>query len=318
VKAARLRIIALVAWFGAACAPGFACINTFETDIQGYLAHGERASAEAVVARLEATYKNAPTLENSNDLAVGWLLLGKKSEAIALLRDVELKYPGKAIVAANLGTALELSGKDAEALRWIREGVRRDPNEHSGSEWLHARILEVKTAAASDPAWFETHTVLGVDFGTDPVPQLPPTLPRGPSGKLQTVEQLFRAISYQLYERKKFIEPPDAVVGDLSAAAGNLAWLAGKKERIEEFVGFPDYYYDDAISYGVARQEFVKLRKATFSAKFPEADWYPFSNPHRKPDSSRVFLTLWRWPMIVVGLLAVFGGLFYFARFRKP
>jgi hypothetical protein len=196
--------------------------------------------------------------------------------------------------------------------------VRRDPNEHEGSEWVHVRILEAKIAAASDPAWFETHTVLGVDFGTDPVPQLPPTLPRGPSGKPQTVEQLIRAISYQLYERMKFVDPPNAVVGDLSAAAGDLAWLAGKKESVQEYVGIPDSYYDDAIRYGAARQELVKLRKATFTAKFPEADWYPYSNPYREEDSSPALIIVWRWPLIVVGLLAVFGGFFFFTRFRKP
>jgi tetratricopeptide (TPR) repeat protein len=316
---ARARVIALVAWFGAACVPALACVNTFEPQIHMALARGDRAYAEEVVARLEAAYKQDPTLENSNDLAVGWLLLGKKSEAIAMLRDVERIHPGEAIVAANLGTALELTGDDAEALHWIREGVRRDPDEHFGSEWLHARILEVKIAAASDANWFEKNTVLGIDFGTAAEPQVPATLPQSPRGKPLTKEQLVNAISYQLGERTRFVKPPDAIVGDLYSAAGNLAWLAGQKKTTEEYLGVPVDFYESALEYGAPRKELVELRKAAFNATFSDTDWIP--DPHateRKTDSSLAVLSAWRWPLIVVGLLAVFGGVFYFARFRKP
>jgi hypothetical protein len=53
-------------------------------------------------------------------------------------------------VAANLGTALELLGNKEEALHWIREGIRRNPQSHEGTEWLHAKILEAKIAAQKD------------------------------------------------------------------------------------------------------------------------------------------------------------------------
>jgi len=44
----------------------------------------------------------------------------------------------------DLGTAYELAGKNEPALRWIREGLRRNPNSHKGTEWLHVKILEAK------------------------------------------------------------------------------------------------------------------------------------------------------------------------------
>lgn len=311
--------VALVAWLGIACAPVLGCVNSFKTDIHMAIARGDRAGAEEVVAGLEAAFNKEPTLENSNDLAVARLLLGKTSEAIALLREVEQKYPGEAIVSANLGTALELSGEDAEALHWIREGVRRDPDEHFGSEWLHVRILEAKIAAASDPDWFEKNTVLGIDFGTAAEPQLPATLPQSPRGKPLTKQQLVWAISYQLGERTQFVKPPDAIVGDLYAAAGDLAWLVGQKKSPEDYVGVPVDYYESALEYGPPRQALVELRKSTFDAKFSDVDWLPdFSSRDQKVDPLVAILSAWRWPLIAVGLLAVFGGVFFVARTRKP
>jgi hypothetical protein len=60
------------------------------------------------------------------------------------LKAVEDEHPGEYIVAANLGTAYELSGDMAQAHRWIGEGIVRNPGAHEGTEWLHLRILEAE------------------------------------------------------------------------------------------------------------------------------------------------------------------------------
>ena len=114
--------------------------------------------------RLKQAHATKPTLENSNDLGVARLLTGKIDAAIALFRETEKKFPGNARVAANLGTALELKGENEEALKWIREGVLRDPSEHEGSEWLHVRILDAKIALAKDPGWFDKEQRAGARF----------------------------------------------------------------------------------------------------------------------------------------------------------
>ena len=68
---------------------------------------------------------------------------------------LERRYPGHHETAANLGTALELAGHDAPALQWIRIGIRRNADEHYGSEWLHVRILEAKIATTpASPSGF--------------------------------------------------------------------------------------------------------------------------------------------------------------------
>src|SRR6185436_5134111 len=100
--------------------PAFACVNTFETEIQRLQAEGDPASVAAIVNDLVKKHDAQPTLENSNDLGVARLLTGKTDAAIALFRETEKKFPGNARVAANLGTALDLKGENIEALTWIK------------------------------------------------------------------------------------------------------------------------------------------------------------------------------------------------------
>src|SRR5687767_15620251 len=97
--------------------------NTFETEFMSYKRSGDAAGMARMVAAAEEAYRKSPTFENANDLAVGRILSGSKAEGIQVLRELEASKPGNAVVAANLGTALELSGADEEALQWIRESV---------------------------------------------------------------------------------------------------------------------------------------------------------------------------------------------------
>src|SRR4029077_1629809 len=98
-----------------------------------------------------------------SDYAVSLVYVGKTKEAVELLQSLEKEQPGTYIVAANLGTALELLGNNEEALHWIREGIRRNPQSHEGTEWLHAKIIEAKIAQEKDPNYFKSHSVLELD-----------------------------------------------------------------------------------------------------------------------------------------------------------
>ena len=174
----KLRVLCVgalaAAWALAGARPAVACVNPIEANnLEDVVREGDPAEVARIVGALEKSHAAKPTLENSNDLGVARLLTGKLDEAIALFRETDRKFPGNARVAANLGTALELKGNNDEALTWIREGIKRDANEHKGSEWLHARILEAKIALAKDPAWLEKNRVLELDFGKDDVPTAP-------------------------------------------------------------------------------------------------------------------------------------------------
>jgi hypothetical protein len=167
-------------------------------------------------------------------------------EAIAILESIERQHPGEYVVAANLGTAYELAANDREALRWITEGIRRNPESHYGTEWLHVRILEAKIALAADPAWLETHTVLGLDFGTAAAPKTPSRWPDG-----QDFGSTARALEYQLRERTGFVKPPDPIVGELLAAYANLI-------AIEHTIESALPIYDLALQYQPAHAATIK------------------------------------------------------------
>lgn len=169
--------------------------------------------------------------------------LAQPKEAITFLEGIEKQHPGRYETAVNLGTAYELAGDNQRALQWIREGMRRNPRAHSGTEWIHARILEAKLAIARDPHWLETHSVLGRDFGTTVVPHKPPG----------SMSALANAIEYQLRERMEFVKPPDAIVADLMFDCANAFMLGAPIENAEA-------YYDAALKYGTPRAGLARQR----------------------------------------------------------
>jgi hypothetical protein len=246
--------------------PAMACLNTATSDLLLAFHENDKPAIDLAVVNLKSAHELNPSLETANDLAVGWTIIGKYDDAIALLRATETKFPGKsAMVAANLGTALELKGgADKDALEWIREGIKRDANEHEGSEWLHVRILEAKIRLASDPKWLETNTVLGLDFGTDEVPVAPAILPVDKDGKLKGVDELLRHIEYQTLERTKFVKPIDPIVGDLYASAGDLIYAGSD--------GSPISFYEGAVNYGAPRAALVQKRIARFRKDYPNVE----------------------------------------------
>jgi len=261
---------------GALTTPVPACINTFASEIQLYRINGRAAELKAAIAGVEAKYAREPTLENSNDLAVGRILQGRYPEAIELLREVEAKYPGKAIVAANLGTALELAGQNSEALKWIRTGVQRDPGEHNGTEWLHVMILEAKVGMEKNPAWLQGRGVLGLDFGADPQPRSP-KYPIELQGAPRDEKAIGTALSYQLGERTKFVAPPDPIVSDLYLALASLShahYLVVATSKAKLPAGellFIDKLYQAASWYGSADAALIDARRNQLVKDFPAA-----------------------------------------------
>jgi len=157
---------------------------------------------------MEAHLRNSTNYNDRSDYAVSLAYLGRNQEAVEILEKLEEEQPGNYFVAANLGTALELMGRDDEALHWITEGIRRNASAHHGTEWLHARIIEAKIAQKQNPNFFQTHTVLDLD---------PKHIPEGVNigGKMFTQKQIADAIQDQLQERLQFVKPPDQAVASL-------------------------------------------------------------------------------------------------------
>jgi hypothetical protein len=218
-----LSLSCLLLW--AASVDGFACANLdlgFETgtkydgsidwrtgrSIKANLRYSLEKSLAGEGAELEERFRGRTEFPLRNKYAVALMYLGRSKEAITLLQQMESEKPGEYSVAANLGTAFELSGDNHNALHWIKEGIRRNFNSHAGTEWLHVKILEAKIAQEKDPNYFQTHSVLNLD---------PAKIDSGVivDGSEMQVAQLIQALHYQLVERMKFVKPPDAPVGGL-------------------------------------------------------------------------------------------------------
>lgn len=168
-------------------------------------------------------------------------------------------------------------------------GIARNPAAHFGTEWLHVKILEAKIAGAKDPAWLETRSVLGLDFGTGETPSRPPTWPLGSDPKVR------RALQYQLRERMGFIAAPDPVVGDLLFDLGNVLAL---EVSVEHALAA----YDLALAYGAPKARLLKQRRAHLRSLVP---WKPFGSSMSSP--------------LKIAFVAVAGALVLLAvrRFRR-
>lgn len=151
---------------------------------------------------------------DENGVAVALIHLGRTDEALKILEKLEKESPGSYYVAANLGTAYELIGDNERAYKWITEGMKRNPDSHFGTEWLHLKILKAKQEIKKDATWLETNSVLGIDWesiGSD----LSKVQVLGSDRIVHTAETVTKAIEYQLHERTEFVKPTDPTVASL-------------------------------------------------------------------------------------------------------
>ncbi len=177
----------------------------------------------------------------------------KFAEAIAIFEQIEKEHPGEYIIASNLGTAYELNGEPAKALHWIQEGIRRNPDSHYGSEWVHVKILEAKLAMLQDSRWLEKHSVLDLDFGSGEAPAMPVSLADSKDKQKKT----FNSLEYQVEERFPFTSAPDPIFASLLFDLGNLAAF---EMTVEHSVAIQKL----ALTFQPTNADLVKRRIAYF------------------------------------------------------
>lgn len=244
--------------------PAWGCLNIEEQDLKGNRVYNsdpfdepERYFHESPGRWSEdlAKVEGRPiSLETRNDRGVCLAHLGRAKEALAVFQQLEREIPGLYQTATNMGTCFELVGDNQQALIWIKEGIRRNPNSHEGTEWLHVKILEAKLGLAKDPQWLKTHSVLGYDFGAESRPQLPREL----ESKSEQ-ERVRKALDYQLGERVPLVPPPDAVVGDLLFDLGNLRAIDTSVQRGQVWLEYCLQYQPPRLE--LARRRIAYLRK---------------------------------------------------------
>lgn len=248
-----------------------ACINEVGTDRTGRRFASDWELGEDLTVSMRKRYgrenalkrapetiaaaRKQPSFASLTNLGVLLIYQGQYPLAIRHFLSVERRYPGRHETAANLGTALELAGKDRVALRWIRLGIQRNADEHLRTEWLHARILAAKIAATREPDYFKRHSIAGLRFDAKPVPALPAAMPAGNDGRPVKPWELDLALSYQLRERTQFVPAPDAVVANLLSDWATLNLAGGPLENA-------DALYDLAVDYGAPRDALMRERQA--------------------------------------------------------
>ena len=259
----------IVAAMLAAALPASACINESGTNRQGHFIMpasyaGERLKPYLVTPPdkselvgwsryVVADARKKPNFFTLTDLSAVLIRFGKLPEAVKLLQFMEQKYPGEYQTASNIGTAYELMGRNEDALKWILEGVKRNPDDHFGTEWLHAEILKAKLGQLQAPS--PGRSILNLDFGNDAIPQRPAALPLGKQGKPRSLFDVGIALRFQLVERIKFVAAPDPMVAGMLLDWANLEFLAGSVESA-------DVLYDAALRYGSNEAPTITLRKA--------------------------------------------------------
>lgn len=248
---ARAGALAGVIVFAVLCVPhvSFGCVWVHGTTLDGmpqiYSPGGrlsilKRAMEETPQVRLEAILSHQSDAEQKSSeeelKAVEAIVLGDPHRAISLLEGIEKATPGLYSTAANLGTAYELAGDNAKALKWITEGVARNRESHYGTEWLHQQILETKIRLAADPQYLTSHRVISLPerFNNDTRVEV--------KGSERTVKEIAWAINYQLRERMVFVKPPDPVVADLLFTLGEIEAHIGAVESAFPFLEIARLY----------------------------------------------------------------------------
>ncbi|HEX2630380.1 MAG TPA: BTAD domain-containing putative transcriptional regulator, partial [Chitinophagaceae bacterium] len=111
---------------------------------------------------LEKALQRNVSYELLSDYAWNELRVGNKENAVKLLERLYAKHPNEYNIVANLGTAYEVTGKDAKALEYLKKAVAINAASHYNSEWIHIKILEQKLSTKPD-----YKTIIGLKAGED-------------------------------------------------------------------------------------------------------------------------------------------------------
>lgn len=156
--------------------------------------------------------------QEHSDYAMLLSRISKVKEALKILERLNEEHPEEYILMANLGTLYELNGKLDEALYWIKKAIKKNPDSHHRSEWVHVKILEAKINIRENPNWLKQNHILDIDFSKYNGKPLRPE-------KLKELEKLERHIAYQLEERIPYTPNPNPIVFQLLMDFAELAKL---------------------------------------------------------------------------------------------
>lgn len=171
---------------------------------------------DQVLVHLDSLWKATKDIDYLSDYGMVLIFHKRFEEAKDIYLKIEKIKPNQYTTAANLGTAYELLGDNTNALKWIQKAVQLNSTSHDSSEWLHVRILEAKI---NGDKFINTNFLLHTDFGRD-------SMPVSELSKAE-LEQLRKALFYQLNERLTFIHSADKIVAQLLFDLADVSLLTG-------------------------------------------------------------------------------------------
>ncbi|HEY3788853.1 MAG TPA: tetratricopeptide repeat protein, partial [Urbifossiella sp.] len=119
----------------------------------------------AAAAKLdELARKRALTADEAADLGALSIRLGKPDRAVEVLRAATRKFPDHSHIAANLGTAWQLSGDLEQAAAALEEAVRLAPPKEKVFEEYHLKLVRSRQREGRAAAKPEVDDLFGVKF----------------------------------------------------------------------------------------------------------------------------------------------------------
>ncbi|MCD0468186.1 M48 family metallopeptidase [Flavobacterium sp. JAS] len=203
----------------------FACLNgdtkVLKNGVEVYydeferIPEGHRFIVEnfpKLIQDLEEQYKKTNDIDYLSDKGYVLIISGKYQEALKLYLEIEKLKPNRYSTASNLGTLYELMGENQNAFNWIKKSIQINPESHKGSEWLHLKILEAKIKNLKEVSG---EFLINTTFGLEKTPKT--------NLSKKELEELKKALYYQLNERITFIKPKDRIISVLLFELGNIA-----------------------------------------------------------------------------------------------
>lgn len=239
-----------------------ACINTYAFELES-----KHISLEEAQSRI-LEMKRMKTPQELNDYGVLLIFAKRYNDAIQVFEQLEKSQPRQAKTAANLGTAYELKGDMSKAKFWIAEGIKREPNIHEGSEWIHLKILDAQLAQQKNKKWIEENDLLGLDFGHDNQPK-PKIKKIVVNGQIYDLETIFKHSSTQMEQRLQFIDK-DPITAQVLFNMANIDASLTISGDVEEVWSM----YDVAERSGYSDKALLERRRAYIY----ESKWYAFKS----------------------------------------